>query len=645
MCPSIFKSFRLSAPIIAALWATAATPFAAQPPAPHGPAPTPRQVKWHALEFYGFLHFTVNTFTDKEWGYGDESPEIFNPSDFDAEAIARVAKDAGMRGLILTCKHHDGFCLWPSKFTEHSVRRSPWRNGKGDVVREISDACQKHGLLFGTYLSPWDRNHPEYARPAYVEYYRNQLRELLTQYGPVFEVWFDGANGGDGYYGGARERRQISADYYGWEETYRLVRDLQPDAVMFSGPDIRWVGNEAGIAGDPCWATINRDAPQTAESSREQRNRGDRPGTHWYPAECDVSIRPGWFYHAAEDGRVRTPENLVDLYFKSVGRGATFLLNLPPDRRGRIHENDVASLQGFRQIIDAIFTTDMASDAKAAASNVRGDDPKFAAGNATDRNRDTYWCTDDTVLTPELVLDLGKPTSFNVVSLREYLPLGQRVDTWALDRWANGSWEEFGKGTAIGNRRLWRGAGVTTDRVRLRITSAAACPAISEFALHREPPEVRIAATQQAAAEGMPKNGWRVISASSEKPGCEAALAVDGDPKTIWQATSGGGNGDAPQDITIDLGKSTRIRGIIYVPRTDGEPAGLVDKYAVFVSRDGKDWGEPVAGGEFANMLANPIVQEARVEPAANARFLRFRALHTADGQPPSVAEIGLPLR
>jgi alpha-L-fucosidase len=623
----------------------AALSSAAESPQPHGPVPAPRQVAWHALEFYGFLHFTVNTFTDKEWGYGDEGPQLFNPTDFDAGAIARVAKEAGMRGLILTCKHHDGFCLWPSKFTGHSVKNSPWRGGKGDVVREISDACREHGLLFGTYLSPWDRNHPEYARPAYVEYYRNQLRELLAQYGPIFEVWFDGANGGDGYYGGARERRQIGADYYGWDETYRLVRELQPDAVMFSGPDIRWVGNEAGIAGDPCWATFNRDDDAAEGSYRDRLNRGDRPGTHWWPAECDVSIRPGWFYHAAEDGRVRTPENLVDLYFKSVGRGAAFLLNLPPDRRGRIHENDVASLRGFRAIIDRIFSTDLASGAKASASSVRGGDPRFEAARAIDGDRDTYWCTDDRAPASELVLDLGKPTAFNVVSLREYLPLGQRVDAWALDHWTDGRWAEFGKGEAIGNRRLWRGAEIRTDRVRLRITAAAACPAISEFALHREPPEIRIAATQQAASEGMPKTGWRAISATSEAPHGTAALAIDGDPKTLWQAAGGSGGDAPPQDLIIDLAKPTRIRGIIYVPRTDARPCGLVDKFAVFVSRDGTNWGEPVASGEFGNMLANPIVQEARIEPAANARFLRFRALRTADGQPPTAAEIGLPLR
>lgn len=617
---------------------------AANPPSPHPPVPTERQLKWHALEFYGFIHFTVNTFTDKEWGYGDEPPTLFNPTDFDADAMVKIAKDGGMRGLILTCKHHDGFCLWPSKFTEHSVKNSPWRGGRGDVVREISQACQKHGLLFGTYLSPWDRNHAEYARPAYVEYYRNQLRELLTEYGPVFEVWFDGANGGDGYYGGARERRRIDANYYGWEETYSIVRKLQPDAVMFSGPDIRWVGNESGIAGDPCWSTINRDAPAEGQSSTEQRNRGDRPGTHWYPAECDVSIRPGWFYHATEDDRVRTPENIFDLYFKSVGRGASLLLNLPPDRRGRIHENDAAALRGFRKIMDDTFSNNLAKGATASASNARGPAETFPAGNVLDDDRATYWCTDDAERSPELVLDLGKPVSFNIVSIREYLPLGQRVDSWAIDRWGDGRWQEFASGMAIGNRRLWRGPEITSEKVRLRITGAAACPALAEFSLHREPPEVRVAATRQSASAGMPKSGWKAL-ATSERPNAAASNAIDGNPATLWQAATGGGESDAPQDVTIDLGKATRVRGIMYVPRTDGRPHGLIDKYAVFASRDGKEWGEPIATGEFANIIANPVTQEVRIEAGPTARFIRLRALHTADGQPPTAAEIGIPLR
>ncbi len=459
------------------------------PPAPFGPTPTERQLRWHAMEFYGFVHFTVNTFTDREWGNGDESEQVFNPTDFDADQIATTAMEAGMKGLILTAKHHDGFCLWPSKYTEHSVKNSAWRGGRGDVVKELSQACRRQGLKFGVYLSPWDRNHKDYARPEYITYYRNQLRELLTQYGDIFTVWFDGANGGDGYYGGAREPRKIDAStYYDWENTRRLVRELMPMAVMFSdaGPDVRWVGNERGMAGDPCWATINVAGRYPGGSSKGL-NSGERPGTDWIPAECDVSIRPGWFYHAKEDSRVKTPLQLLELYYKSVGRGACLNLNIPPDRRGKINETDVQSLRTFRRMLDATFSNNLARDAKLIPTNVRGGAKPFAALNLLDGKRETYWATDDAVTTPELVLEFRRPITFNVVSLREHLPLGQRVEAFALDRWQDDKWVEFATGTSIGNLRLVRGEYVTTEKVRLRITQAPVCPALSEFGLFAEP--------------------------------------------------------------------------------------------------------------------------------------------------------------
>ena len=476
---------------LVAFLALVAAAIAAPPPAPYGPVPSERQLRWHELEFYGFVHFTVNTFTDREWGNGDESEKVFNPTAFDAGQIARTAREAGMKGLILTAKHHDGFCLWPSKYTEHSVKNSPWRNGHGDVVRELSEACRAIGLKFGVYLSPWDRNHKDYARPEYVTYYRNQLRELLTNYGDIFTVWFDGANGGDGYYGGAREMRRIDAKtYYDWPTTRELVRQLMPGAVMFSdaGPDVRWVGNENGTAGDPCWATLDMNRPgRYPGGPADDLNSGDRPGSAWLPAEADVSIRPGWFYHAAEDARVKTPAQLLDIYYQSVGRGASLNLNIPPDRRGLIHENDVRSLREFRRVLEATFATDFASTARITASNTRGRDPKFAAKNVADGDRSTYWACDDGVTTPELVLDLGRTTTLNVVSLREYLPLGQRVEAFALDQWKDGAWREFAKGTSIGSRRLVRVPPVATAKVRLRITKAPVTPALAEVGLYAEP--------------------------------------------------------------------------------------------------------------------------------------------------------------
>jgi alpha-L-fucosidase len=459
-------------------------------PTPYGPTPSPRQLAWQELEFHGFLHFCVNTFTDLEWGYGDESPAIFSPSAFDADQIVEAAHAAGMKGLILTAKHHDGFCLWPSRYTDHSVRNSPWRDGQGDVVREVSHACARRGLKFGVYLSPWDRNHAQYGlttdgRPGYLTYYRNQLRELLTEYGPLYEVWFDGANGGDGWYGGASERRQIDrTTYYDWPNTWQIVRDLQPDACMFSdaGPDVRWVGNERGIAGETCWSTMNRDDLLPGLADAQRLNVGDRPGTHWLPAECDVSIRPGWFYHAAEDERVRTPENLLDLYFQSVGRGAVLLLNLPPDRRGLVHEADFRALKGFRKLLDQTFAFNLSSRATATASTDTGARP-LNAQNVLDSSPETYWYAGDGVCTPDLVVQFEEPIRPAVIRLGEYLPLGQRVEAFAVDTWQQEDWQQVAQATSVGYQRLLRIQTPPTTRLRLRITRAPVCPAISEFSL------------------------------------------------------------------------------------------------------------------------------------------------------------------
>jgi alpha-L-fucosidase len=459
-------------------------------PKPTSPVPSARQLHWHALESYAFLHFGVNTFTDKEWGYGDEPPPIFHPTDFDANQIVTSLKAGGMKGLILTCKHHDGFCLWPSKFTEHSVKNSPWREGKGDVVKEVSQACRRHGLKFGVYLSPWDRNHKDYGRPEYITYYRNQLHELLTQYGPIFEVWFDGANGGDGYYGGARTTRRIDPrTYYDWENTWNQVRELQQGACIFSdiGPDVRWVGNESGIAGDPCWATFSPEQYAIGKTPGDVLNHGIRPGTHWLPAEVDVSIRPGWFYHAAEDRSVKSVERLMKLYFDSVGRGCNLILNVPPDRRGRVHEKDAEALAEWRRRLDALFSHDLARTARASATSTRGGELRFAPANVLDDNPETYWTTDDGSKEPELVLELPGPTRIDVVRLREYLPLGQRVERFALDAWTGSAWHELASGTSIGPQRILKTAPITTSRVRLRITQASACPAISELSLFAFP--------------------------------------------------------------------------------------------------------------------------------------------------------------
>ena len=447
------------------------------------------------MEFYNFLHFTVNTFTDKEWGTGDEDPAIFNPTAFDPDAIVETLKAAGSSGVILTCKHHDGFCLWPTKTTGHCIRNSPWKGGRGDVVKDLSEAAARHGLKFGVYLSPWDRNQSTYGTPAYLAVYRKQLRELLTNYGPVFEIWHDGANGGDGFYGGAREKRVIDKrHYYDWENTWKLERELQPDAVIFSdvGPDVRWVGNEKGIAGETCWASYTPLAedggPGMPGDVREQQSTvGTRLGKYWMPAECDVSIRPGWFWHAAENSQVKSPRQLLDLYYRSVGRGGSFLLNVPPDRRGLIHEADAASLREFGKLRGETFRVNLAEHAKVTASNVRGNRQEWNAHRLVDGDRQTFWATDDEVTQAQVQVDFPRPVRFNLVRLVEYIALGQRVDTFAVDVWRDGDWRSFGTGTSIGMGRTLRSSdSVTTGRLRLRITQASACPAVSELGVFAE---------------------------------------------------------------------------------------------------------------------------------------------------------------
>ena len=469
------------------LLASAASAAFASPSAlaPYGALPSARQLAWHELDIYAFLHFTVNTFTDKEWGYGDEDPSIFAPTQFDADAIVAALKAGGMRQLILTCKHHDGFCLWPTKTTDHHIL-------SGDVVKDLSEAARREGLKFGVYLSPWDRNNAAYGTPAYIDIYRQQLRELLTQYGPIHEVWHDGANGGDGYYGGAREKRLIDKrTYYDWPKTWDLVRSLQPEAVIFSdvGPDLRWVGNEKGYANETCWETydpvgVDGGAPAPGYTRDKEGQTGTRNGSHWMPPECDVSIRPGWFWHERENDKVKTPRQLMDLYYRSAGRGGSMLLNVPPDRRGLLHENDVASLKDFGALVRGTFQQNLAAGAKIKASNVR---PGFDATALLDGNRETYWSASDSAKTSSIEFALPAETRFNVIRLREYIQLGQRVEAFEVDQWADGKWRTFARATSIGACRLIRTeADVTAHRVRLRITKSAASPALSEFGLYAE---------------------------------------------------------------------------------------------------------------------------------------------------------------
>ena len=457
------------------------------PPVPYVVIPTERQLKWHELEFYGFIHYTVNAFTDKEWGYGDENPAIFAPTQLDVKQWAKVAKEAGMKGLILTAKHHDGFCLWPSKYTEHSIKNSQVKDR--NIVKELAEACKANGLKFGVYLSPWDRNSSMYGDSTYITYYRNQLKELLTENGDIFEVWFDGANGGDGYYGGKNETRFIDKKtYYQWDKVHEIVRKLQPMACMFSdaGPDCRWVGNEDGVAGTTNWHTLNLEGVFPGVADQKILNIGNRDGSSWVPAETDVSIRPGWFYHAKEDSNVKSPQKLIEIYYNSVGRGSNLLLNIPPDKRGLIHENDIKSLKEMKRILDETFAINLAKGKTITASNFRGNDKKYSPANLNDNNNETFWATDDHIKNPELIIDFGQTTTFNKVKIKEYIKLGQRIKSLAIDYWNNGKWELLDEVTSIGYQRIVCSKNVSTTKVRVRITKSPACIAISEIGIYME---------------------------------------------------------------------------------------------------------------------------------------------------------------
>jgi alpha-L-fucosidase len=460
-----------------------------QAPAPWGPTPSAAQLRWHSYETYGFVHFTVNTFTNLEWGLGGEEPAVFNPADLDARQWVQAAKDAGLKGLILTAKHHDGFCLWPSPHTAHSVESSPWRGGRGDVVTELAEACREGGIRFGVYLSPWDRNHADYATPAYLDYYKAQLEEVTTKFGDLFEVWFDGANGGTGYYGGANEERKIDhASYYRFPELWSIVRRNQPDAVMFSdaGPDIRWVGNEDGLAPDTCWCRVDPEGTAPGIADVMRLAHGEADGPVWRPAEVDVSIRKGWFYHPEEEPK--TPAELMNIYMKSVGRGCCLLLNLTPDRRGLIPDADIASLREWRRQLDALYAEEL--PIALTASDVRGQAPvgPFAAHNATDGAPDTYWTTDDDVTRAVLTARLAEPAPLGLVRLEEYIPLGQRVEGFTVWARVGDAWQEVTTGGTIGPRRIIDLGGLVTDALMVEV-KALACPVISRFSVFRAPQE------------------------------------------------------------------------------------------------------------------------------------------------------------
>ena len=616
---------RVLASGLAATAAATAVPALAKravaPPQPWGATPSKRQLAWHTRGQYAFVHFSINTFTDKEWGYGDEDPALFDPTDFSPDQIVAAAKTAGMTGIILTAKHHDGFCLWPTHLTERCIRNTPYKQGKGDVVGEMAAATRRAGLAFGLYLSPWDRHHPEYGRPAYVEYFRKQIVELCTRYGELFEFWFDGANGGDGYYGGARETRKIDAPaYYDWPKTVALVHQYQPMACTFDplGADLRWVGNEDGVAGDPCWPTMPNHPYVQSEG-----NSGVRGGALWWPAETDVSIRPGWFYHADEDAKVKTPGQLLQLYDTSIGRGTNLNLNLPPDRRGRLADGDVAVLRAFGAAQAATYARDLAQGAIASASDTRG--PAFAAARVLDGRRDSYWSSGDAVITPSLTLDLPPGRRFDVIRLREYLPLGARVTRFAVDAEIDGAWRTLAEQEAIGPQRIIRlPQPITARRVRLRILAAPVCPAISEVALFLQVQPAAVVPVRAHDATTLSSAGWRIVTASG--PGAEALL--DDDAATRWTVPAP--TPDIPASVTIDMGAVAALAGISVTPsRTIAKGVAPPRDYRCETSLDGARW-ELAAAGELSNIAYALATQRIAFGTTRPTRWLRLSFTETA---------------
>jgi len=471
-----FKSLFLSA----AIGLLIPFSYAQKPPEPFGPIPNANQLRWKQMEYYMFIHFGPNTFTNKEWGHGNEDPKVFNPTSLDAEQWARTAKVAGMKAIIITAKHHDGFCLFPSRYSTHTVRESLWKNGKGDVLKELAAACKKYGLKMGVYLSPWDRNHPDYGTEKYNQIFANTLQEVLGNYGEIFEQWFDGANG-EGPNG-----KKVA---YDWDLFRGVVYKNQPGAVIFSdiGPGVRWTGNEKGIAGLTNWSTINTDGYQIGPLSPPWRrlNQGNENGKYWIPSECDVSIRPGWFYSPETDDKVKTLDQLLSIYHASVGRNANLLLNVPVDRRGLIAVPDSLRLMELRKALDDEFKVNLAKGKKVSVSNTRGNSAQFAGSKLVDGAFESYWCSDDRIKTASITIDLGVSTTFNRVVLQEYIKLGQRVKSFKVSYLHDGSWKQIDMQTTVGYKRIFSFPDVTGTKLRIDVLEAKACPVVSEIGIYR----------------------------------------------------------------------------------------------------------------------------------------------------------------
>lgn len=539
--------------------------------------PTPQQLAWQQMELTAFLHFGINTFTGREWGDGTEDPALFNPSQLDAEQWVRTLKDAGFKMVLLTAKHHDGFCLWPTKTTTHSVASSSWKNGKGDVVKELRDACDKYGMKFGVYLSPWDRNASCYGdSPKYNQFFIQQLTELLTNYGEVHEVWFDGANGE-----GPNGKKQV----YDWDAFYKTIQKLQPKAVMaIMGDDVRWVGNEKGIGRETEWnATVLTPGIYARSEENNKRlgvfSKAEDLGSRdilknatelfWYPSEVDVSIRPGWFYHKEEDNKVKSLKHLADIYFQSVGYNSVLLLNIPPDRRGLINEADVTRLKEFAEYRKQAFADDRVKEGQ------------------------KLW---EAISNGERTYKLKSGSEINVVMLQEDIAKGQRVEAFSVEAQTADGWKEIAQGTTVGYKRLLRFPDVKANQLRIKIKSCRLTANISRVAAFY------VAPLQEESEEV----DWNNL------------------PRTTWKQVS-----DSP--LTIDLGKSVILSAFTYAPAKAEAKPTMAFKYKFFVSTDGNNWQEVPVNGEFSNIMHNPLPQTVPFKEKVKARFIRLVATTPTD--------------
>ena len=573
--------------------------------------PTPQQLEWQQMEFTAFLHFGINTFTGREWGDGTESPELFNPSELDAEQWVKALKDGGFKMAILTAKHHDGFCLWPTATTEYSVKNSPWKDGKGDVVRELRDACEKYGMKFGVYLSPWDRNAECYGdSPAYNKFFIEQLTELLSNYGEVHEVWFDGANG-EGPNGKKQE--------YDWEAILKTIRTLQPKAVTaIMGDDVRWVGNEGGLGRETEWsATVLAPGSYThKETSRVTlginnmtKDLGSREllakaqEAYWYPSEVDVSIRPGWFYHAEQDEQVRSLANLVNIYYRSVGCNSVLLLNIPPDRRGLIHEIDVQRIKELSDYLAKTFANNQVTDGTGLWQANTGDSKEYTV----------------------------KPGAMvNTFLIQEDIAQGQRVEDFLVEVYSNGTWQYAAEGTTIGYKRLLRFSDCQPEKIRVTIRGTRAEANISNVGLYYAEPLIDKSAKVKLSDVSV--EGWKTV-------GMDAATAIDGNRETAWKA-------DGLTPLVVDMGKEEVIAGFCYAPVEEDDLTGTIYKYHFYVSTDGQNWTKCDANGEFSNIMHNPVPYFVRFGKTYKARYFKLEPTTEINAvQKTSIGDVGILLK